>query len=346
MWEWMTMARGVGIFALDLAAFLFAGCLLPEKYGGDSLTERMIVGFLVYFSIFQAIALPMKLLKMPLSTLTYVWCGFLILLGIVVLLFRRKPLWNSVRPRKTTVPDAIAVLLLVILAGALAVVLGMNINHISDFDAAYYIGIASSSGYSNTIELMDPYTGVMLSGPTDYYLLNTFTIHSAVMYRAFGIHPLLEQKFSMTMAMAVMFLITMFRGGMFLFKEDCKKSAVFSWFSLLTLWFSLSISGTSHYFAYRTYEGKSVCAFLLMPMLTVFFFALFQDRTIGFGLTGMFLMGICSAAFCNTAIFLVPMATGIVLLAALITLRKLQYMLWVPAVMLPGVAWLLVEVLR
>ncbi len=346
MWDLFTMARGVGIMVLYLAAFLFAGCLLPEKFCRNSLSERMMAGFAVYFSLFHLIALPLKALKLPLSCLSTAWCAVLILILAAVLLLRRGVLRQTVLPRKMKASDWAAVLLTVILAVILAAVLGMNINHISDFDAAYYIGLSPSSVYSNTIEMMDPYSGKLLQRPVNYYLLNTLTAHSAVMYRVFGIHPVLEQKFSMTMALSVMFILTMFRGGMFLFQEDRKKSAAFTWLSLLSLWFSFSISGTSHYFAYRTYEGKSVTAFLLMPMIVICYFSLFQENTMLWGLSGMFFTGLCGAAFCNTAIYLVPLLTGILLLAFVLHSRKLKMIPQTALVLLPGMVWILAEVLR
>ena len=346
MWDLFTMVRGIGIMVLYLAEFLFAGCLLPEKFCRNSLSERMLIGFAVYFSLFQIIALPMKVLQLPLSYLTAAWCAVLIIIPVMVLLLRRGALWQTIRPRRMKAPDFAAVLLTVALAAVLAAVLGMNINHISDYDAAYYIGLSPSSVYSNTIEMMDPYSGRMMQRPTNYYLFNTYTVHSAVMYRTFGIQPVLEQKFSMTMAFSVMFMLTVFRGGMLLFQDDRKKTAAFSWLSLLALWFSFSISGTSHYFAYRTYEGKSVTAFLLMPMIVVCYFALFQEKTMLWGLSGMFFTGLCGAAFCNTAIYLVPLLTGILLAAFVLQSRKWKMIPQMVLVLLPGMAWALAEVLR
>ena len=53
--------KGVLAVGLYLGAFVFAGALLPEKYHKSSLTNLCLLGFVVYFGVFQIVALPMKI---------------------------------------------------------------------------------------------------------------------------------------------------------------------------------------------------------------------------------------------------------------------------------------------
>ena len=60
--------KGVLAVGLYLGAFVFAGVLLPEKYHKSSLTNLCLLGFVVYFGVFQIVALPMKLGRLPLKS--------------------------------------------------------------------------------------------------------------------------------------------------------------------------------------------------------------------------------------------------------------------------------------
>lgn len=53
---------------------------------------------------------------------------------------------------------------------------------------------------------------------------------------------------------------------------------MFLMLSVLTLLFSYSLAGVSHYFAYRTYEGKAITAYLYTTGIFVFFLGIFREK--------------------------------------------------------------------
>lgn len=332
--------KGVLVAFLYLGAFVFAGALLPEKYHKSSLANLCLLGFMVYFGMFQIVALPMKIGQLPLKYLTLTWVGILGAVFLFDLLWRRKILFRAFKNCFSDRKKIAAGCVFLVASGALALILGMNINHISDFDAGYYIGLPVSSVYSNTIELMDPYSGQMLPEPESFYILNTNTIHSAVIFQFLNLHPLVEEKFSMTAALVIVFCLFLYKGGQLLFQENRRKALMFLALSVLALLFSYSLAGVSHYFAYRTYEGKAITSYLYTTGIFVFFLGIFREKEEKWGWSGLFFAALGGVAFCNTAIFVIPVMISALILPWILLERKWKALLPYVGVMAVSGFWL------
>lgn len=332
--------KGVLVVFLYLGAFVFAGALLPEKYHKSSLTNLCLLGFMVYFGIFQVVALPMKIGQLPLKYLTLTWAGILGAVFLFDIIWRRKILFRAFENCFSDRKKIAAGCVFLVGAGTLALILGMNINHISDFDAGYYIGLPVSSVYSNTIELMDPYSGQMLAKPDSFYILNTNTIHSAVIFQFLNLHPLVEEKFSMTAALAIVFCLFLYKGGQLLFQENRRKALMFLGLSVLALLFSYSLAGVSHYFAYRTYEGKAITSYLYTTGIFVFFLGIFREKEEKWGWAGLLFAALGGVAFCNTAIFVIPVMISALIVPWILLERKWKAFLPYVGVMAVSGFWL------
>ncbi len=337
--------KGILVIFLYLGGFILTGSLFSEKIHKNSILNLCLIGFMVYFSAFQIVALPMKIFRFPLKYLTVTWIAFMGIVFLANLLFRRKNLVKMCGDFLKNKEKLVTGLLFLGTVGLLALYLGFNVNHISDFDAGYYIGLPVSSVYSNTIEMMDPYSGQMLDAPNAFYLLNTNTIHSAVIFQAFNLHPLVEEKFSMTIVLVILFGLFLYKGGILLFQGNRKKGIVFCWISLLVLLFSYSIAGVSHYFAYRTYEGKAVTSYLYMAAIFVFFLGIFREKEKEWGWIGIFFAGLSGVAFCNTAIFVIPVLVTVLLIPYMVIYKKWRAFFAYVISMIPCVFWLGLHVL-
>ena len=204
-----------------------------------------------------------------------------------------------------------------LLSAALVTVLVVNINHISDFDAAYYIGLPGSSKYSDTIELMNPYSGRLRDDVKSFYQLNTDTVHAAVIYQMLRLKPLVHAKFTFTAVAGALFCMLLFKAGEYL--TEHKYIALFGLTALALLLFSYSIAGVSHYFAYRTYEGKAVCCYLYTAMVFVGMLCVYYRSEEAFGWASLFFAGLGGISFCNTALFLIPLMTGTLLFPVVVS---------------------------
>lgn len=325
--------------------YWFLGAVLPDKYQSRSVPVMCMSGFLLYYSLFQLIALPMKITKQPLSRLTIVWGCVLLLLAGYVVIRRREVLADSIRNLVESRRKAVLVLCVAVMALGIAVLLGYNTNTISDYDSGYYIGLPVSSVYSDTLELLSPFEGKVLDEPQAFYVMNTDTLHSAVIYQALKIHPLMERKWSFTIAMALLFEMVVYQCGKLLFWKEPGRTGVFCLLTNLALLFSYSIGGVSHYFAYRTYEGKAIVSYLYMTMIFCFGLALYKKEKGAWPWACLLLCTISGISFTNTALFVVPCMIGLTLLPYLLSEgirhKNWKYLVNYIIVLLPSVVWLI-----
>lgn len=345
----INMVLGTLAGAGYLVLYWMLGAALPEKYQTRSIPVMCITGFLLYYALFEVIALPMKVLKTRLSSLSIVWAVLLLVLLLYILLRRRTVLKDSIFKRERCREKWFLLVFLIGMALGIAGMIGYNTNVISNYDAAYYIGLPSASTYSNTLERMDPFTGKMLAEPQKFYLMNTDTLHSAVVYQLTGLHPLIERKWSFTIAMVILFEMVLYQCAKEFFEKEqenfCMRIGVFCLFANLILFFSYGIANVSHYFVYRTYEGKSITSYFYMSVIFCFALELYRKKNAGWPWCGLFLCSLGGPAFCNTALFVVPAMTACSLfpyvLSNGICRKNWKIMVKYVVVLLPGLLWLI-----
>lgn len=286
------------IAILYLLVFYLMGSILGEKYHMDRIGLVVCYGFLVYFSLFQVVALPMKLYRAKLSTLSISWGIIVIALCIFSVVKSKKNLLKHNSNFTEYIKNE-----WLILATAIVVIglCAINTNHISLWDAAHYIGISSSSVFSNTLEGVSVYTGAVAE-PYHYYILNTDELQSAVVCQIFHLPSLVERKWSFTIAMATVFELAIYECMSSLCKEKPGLRQIGFFIANLVLMYS-SI-GVSDYFAYRTYEGKAIVSY--MYMLAVFYFGLLLYESKTDAWLGMSLCSLSGIAFTNSALFILP----------------------------------------
>lgn len=342
----MAIVLGTLVIGLYLSAFLCMGMLFPARLHNNRILNLFLLGFPAYFGLFQITALPLKILKKPLHLLTLAWGVLMLLVILFILLFRRKSLIEALKDLGRICRPDIWRFLLIVTILALGLLLALNVNHISAFDEGFYIGLPVSSVYSDTIELMNPYSGRLLGYYADFYFLNTVTVHSAVMFQALKLHPLIEQNFTLTITLVIVFAAFLYRGGSYLFKGERKAAALFTWISILVLMFTYSIAGTSHYFAYRTYEGKAIVSYLLPVAVFVFALGVYYRKDKMWGWMGLVLTSICGAAFSNTAFFIIPVEIATVLGPSLFLQKRWKEIPLLALACVPSAAWALLYMMR
>ena len=196
----------------------------------------------------------------------------------------------------------------VIAAVLLAVVL--NVNHISGYDFGYYIGIPNGSVFRNTMEHVDAFTGEIPNSQREFYLLNTNLLHTAVMFQALNLTPLVEAELTLSVVVPLLFVMVLFMTGKMLFADDAQHAGMFTLLVLAVLIFSFGISGSSMYFVYRPFEGKGLMSFLMPAAVFCAFCALYR-RQERFGHALLFFTGACGIAFSNSAVFVIPGMTAL-----------------------------------
>ena len=333
-----------------LVVFWLFGALIPRKFQSGRFSIMCISGFLLYYTLFEIVAFPMKYRCCSLKQLTIIWGSLLIVLFFWIFWKKRTVLADSIRRIPGNRQKNISLTVLVLVAVALAVFLGLNTNTLSNYDSNNYIGLPVASVYSNTLERVAPYTGKLLKSPNSFYIMNTDTLQSAIVYQVLNVHPLMERKWSFTIVMALLFEMGLYQCAEKFFSE--KKEAektVFVILADMVLLFSYSLGGVSQYFAYRTYEGKAVIAYFYMTVIFWCCLAIYRKEKSLWPWCGLFLCGTGGIAFSNSALFIVPCMTGLTLFPYILceSIRKKQWHLLKRyiIVLLPSVFWMLISYL-
>ena len=175
-------------FILEMFIFFAAGRLLSKalKLKGD-ISLQLILGYLVYFAVFEVVTVPMTLLWVPLSRAAALWAVLLVIClagGLFLLKHRKKKTGNQraeqsgqvipsesagLKPKTKSVRAAMGQLwsdhsymLLAVIAVVLVQCLIVILYEDTTVDATYYVGTVSTSVYTNTLGRYDPFRGGIL----------------------------------------------------------------------------------------------------------------------------------------------------------------------------------------
>lgn len=330
-----------------LVVFWLFGASLPEKFQCGRFPAMCISGFLLYYTLFEIVAFPMKYLCCSLKQLTVVWGCLMIVIFLYVIWKKRRVLADSIRTIPGSMQKNMSLIILVLVAVGLAVVLGFNTNTLSNYDSNNYIGLPVASVYSDTLDRVAPYSGKLLDAPEQFYIMNTDTLQSAIVYQVLNIHPLMERKWSFTIAMVLLFEMGLYQCADSFFKKKYAEKTVFVILADLVLLFSYSLGGVSQYFAYRTYEGKAIIAYLYMTVIFGFCLAIYRKEKSLWPWCGMFLCGTGGIAFSNSALFIIPCMIALTLFPYILlegVFKRQWYLLRrYVIVLLPSAFWMLIS---
>lgn len=263
----------------------------------------VISGYLLYFTVFELVALPMVLSLKPLSLLAKVW-GILVLIsaaGATVWCFsdwirQLKKISSIVREHK------IFLLLLMACIG-IQCLIGMVYSD-NSADAAYYVGTASTAVYTDTMGRYNPYTGAAISHFSARYIFSCYPMHNAVVCSLTGIHPLIQTKTIMTAINIFLSNLVVYEIGLKLFKNHKIKADVMAAFVCLIHLFSNTIYTDGTFLLTRSYEGKSILANIIFPMVFYCAVRLYQDQTDRMVWILTFFTGVSAITFTGSSIIL------------------------------------------
>ena len=359
----MNVLTGLCAVIAYFGFYMFTGILLPEKWHGGRLLHVILLGFAAYYSLFELLALPLKLINVSMKVLTAAWFAVLLLIFAAVMLFKRRQLFAMLKKDLFSKKIGLPGILFAGAVCALIVVMVLNVNHISGYDFGYYIGIPNGSVFKNTLENVDAFTGEIPNAQREFYLLNTNLLHSAVMFQALNLTPLIEAELTLTVVIPLLFVMILWKAGELLFAarpDDAdlragrfvidvnaqnRYTGMFVLTVLTVLVFSFGISGSSMYFVYRPFEGKGILSFLIPSAIFAGILALYREKETMFGYALLFLMSLCGIAFANSAVFIVPGMIAVFGFPYFLSNRNLRTFRNLVITIAPSVFWAAVFVL-
>lgn len=332
------LRAGVSLI-LQLILFFCGGSLLMNrlKMKRDG-SLALLIGYLLYFSIFEVVVLPMILLWIPLRTFTILWMVLLtavLLLAIVKLRGQWKEQIRGIR----AIGKAHSAMLLLAVAAVLLQCLIVVFYRDTTMDSAYYVGLVSSSVYTGTLGRYNPYTGNILTKFNPRYVFNAYQMHNAVWCDLLGIHAIVQSKIVMAVINVIMANLVIYHTGKRLFRGSRKQADMMVFFVCLMQLFTDTIYTSGTFFFTRIFEGKAMMANISVTAVlfcSIWFWQNSKDRKMW---PVLFLTSLSAVCFSGSSIILpVAMCAGI--LPALLKRREFKSLLPLALCMLPQAAYL------
>lgn len=336
------------VFLLEVFCIFSCGTLFIYLTGKKNFTCPMAVvsGFFLYFTLFEAVALPMTLLGMSLTALGIVWIVIALGMNVWAVAVGRKLWAQEIKGILYMVgkhPAVTACVIVCVLIQMAIVFIHMDYSP----DAAYYVGQVSTDVYTDTLARFDPYTGSMRSGFKLRYLFSTFPDYNAVCAKMLFLHPLKQAKVVMPEIIIVTANLIYYQIGKALFREDYKRSAYLVIFVFIINLYSNTIYTTANFLLFRTYEGKAILGNLIIPCLFLCMIKLYQEKA---DLTVKLLMLVCgcsSVTFSSSSMMLIPVAVSAGALPYIVLRKRFKmigwYLVWVLPVTAAMILYFLLE---
>ena len=294
----------------------------------QSVSYRILIGFFCYFFLFQIVALPLKMTLQPLSLLTKLWLFVLVSIGALFLIFRRKSLRNRAAYCKMLLSKhGWTLLILVFLVLFQLILVNYNGETYALWDQSYYIGDVSSSVYTNSISQYDPYTGALLKKLNVEYLLETYQNHSAVLCQLFGLPALIETRTAEASLMVLMANLVSYQFGLHFFANNRKKAAFLVFFLSWLNLFSFNLFTSAEFLFFRAFEGKTILACIILPMVFLLFLKISRDHEKNSHWIELFLVVFSSFGLNMSCIYMLPFELSICLLPLGFT--KKSFSIWI-----------------
>ena len=369
----MRIALLAAIAAIVLCfLFLCTGSMIQKMRGKKdfSLSGALLLGYVVYFSLFEVICLVCEVALAPLSRLSVIMMtvGTAFMLGGVVYcwrswLFRVRSLKRRLR--------AHGWLLAVVIVLTLAVCFFALIYTDDSADSDFYVGMASTALYTNTIGRFDPTNGRLLKAINPRYAYALYPIHNAVVADLFHIPAIVAARSVMSVINALVSCLSYYKLGRILFAQktdrnltaeetgrmgdqgsalQIRKTDVFTILLLLLNLFSATIYMPGTFLFTRTFEGKHLIVNMVVPLAAAACVAVFrgipedarEQRFVFENLFFLLLAGVCFSASVSVPALMIAAA----LFPFLVYSKKCNMLLRLFLAELPFLVWAVLYILK
>lgn len=307
------MILAILYFAYQIFAFFILGSNVTRFCSArriQSIATALIIGYFIYYTLFECLALPMKIRGNSLFELAIVWLVVIACMLAVSILINRGYLKESLYSLKQEVRShkrffaAFAILILI----NFVLMVSLTPETMGVQDDSYYIADASASLFTNTIQQYDSYSGQQITQHAAAHFIPMYPIHGAVVGKLLHLHPIIENKWCSILMVLILSQLTYYLLAQKLMKGEKKKSLqllyLMTFFHInYVLWGKAS--GT--FFYYRLSEGKGILSNLILPALILFFWEANESREKArWCALESVILG--SVSICMSSLFLLPVA--------------------------------------
>ena len=291
----------------------------------NSIFWAYVVGYIIEFASFEVIYLPAYFLGASFNIMKNIWLIFVLLLAILSVYLNIKQFKEFLMSTKETIskmPKFLTVVCIILLA--IQIYFPVRYMQIIDPDDAFYLSTVTTTLETNSLFKYNAYNGFENTQNMLRYSMSGLSIWYAVVCDILNIHPAIFQHTIWPAVVIPLEIIIYALIGNKLFNYDKKKTMLFLFLLQIIYMFGLiSIFTNFSFFAYRSWQGKSLIANLIIPATWLFYlYCIENDKKIVYWL--VFLMVMISSCFVTEmGVFLVPISVGILSLITLIQERKI-----------------------
>ncbi len=315
------MAASAAIHMLIFTAFGTL-CLKAFSKKKRNAALTLTVGYTAYFTLFELICVPMTLLQLPLSTLSYTMaavCGAAILGAAVCVLAEGRS--GRRRPGSWLKVHGLPGLLMIAAIGVCCMFAALYWD--GSIDAGYYVGTASTAVYHNTLGTYEGYAGGLLKAFPSRYIFSAYPFHNSVVSQLLGIPAIVQMRTVMSVINVLMAALSIrLLAGELLEKEGERIADLMVCFALVAIVATGNSSyGIGRFLLARGYEGKGILAGVVFPMLAYWQVRVWKEEELRELAAGLFLCCAAAVCFAGSGIFAGAACAAVTIPKALIKRR-------------------------
>lgn len=240
--------------------------------------ETVILGFFVYFGLFQIVALPFVFLQRPFHELVILWLAAVTAVNLFVFPRGKRELADLFQRSFAGIWRNKGILLAAVMLLIVFCCWFQGTQQYMGLDAVHYIGTVDTTVCMDSMYVYNGSSGVKEQYLDFRYALSSFYMNSAFLCKLTGISGVLIQKYVLGTCCILLHGCIMFALGRRLFPDGEKKALLFTGLVyVMHLGFHTNYAA-SDFLLIRGYESKGFCANVVIPAVLYAILCLWQDR--------------------------------------------------------------------
>lgn len=299
------------IVVLILISGLFPWCF-GRLFSDNSLSNVspmiLIVGWIIEWGIFEICAIPLIFFEKTLTTLSIVYfCALCIGASVCLgLIFYIKRIPRNYKHTKRTYKKKWFWKELAFFLVLFQIIIAIFFTHL-DADDSFYLGISTTSTYTDTMYQFDPYTGEKLSAFPINYVFSPLPIFWAVLSKLSMIHPLIIAH----SIIPVIYIFFAYVIGFYIIKRIAYPKTENPYIgviilSIINIFGNTSVYTTSSFLLFRIWQGKAILCNIILPFIIYAFLIIQQEKNIIKMYTVLFFCELAACMISSMGVVLTP----------------------------------------
>lgn len=284
-------------------------------------------GFFLYGLVFFVVIFPLKVIGTSLSCAMYTWLIFWSVSTVAIIYFCRRDLIERFKKIYNLINKYYGIWLIVT---AIQLLYEIFYGKYTDGEGGiYYNSYVATEVFTDTLDYYYGITGLKLDTHNLMYFLQTYLEHSAVICKFFNLPVLIESRQIMSAIVVLITSMVIFELGRTIFKED--KNILYFWVIYEA---SIGIMAQcvyipAYHLYYRSFEGKAIFGMILIPVMLILFWRLYDNAKDSYALLSLVLGLFGSLTYCMATMYVIPFLLVGYLPICIIQKSKRQFINWV-----------------